>query len=271
MGDIKFTLTPVKEKQHDKKTIEKTPRKTERINNFKDIEIDANLIAKKILQAAQESLGEEDLKLRVENILRINVCDPLGIPWARYEKTTVVSRSRSDALYGKVIIEYEDPDTFKTRSGFQKSIEQLKKYITEEAEGAKIAINKFFGVALDGFKIGFIRYSMRLQNWDIQKPTPVNKYSTLKFLEAIRGLTRKPLDAKLFAQINATVYQELNRTDAPDEEQSAEKLIENLVNLRNELREAKQWQQADMIRAKLDEVGIALEDTAKGTVWKRKR
>ena len=195
--DIEFRLTPVKEKQHDKKTIEKTLRKTERINNFKDIEIDANFIAKKILQAAQESLGEEDLKLRVENILRINVCDPLGIPWARYEKTTVVSRSRSDALYGKVIIEYEDPDTFKTRSGFQKSIEQLKKYITEEAEGAKIAINKFFGVALDGFKIGFIRYSMRLQNWDIQKPTPVNRYSILKFLEAIRGLTRKPLDAKL--------------------------------------------------------------------------
>jgi cysteinyl-tRNA synthetase len=37
------------------------------------------------------------------------------------------------------------------------------------------------------------------------------------------------------------------------------------------LRQAKQWQLADNIRKKLDELGIALEDTPKGTVWKRKR
>jgi cysteinyl-tRNA synthetase len=81
----------------------------------------------------------------------------------------------------------------------------------------------------------------------------------------------KPLDAKLFAQISASVYKELNRTDAPDEKQGAEKLIENLIEIRNELREAEHWQQADVIRAKLDEASIALEDTPKGTVWKRKR
>ena len=98
----------------------------------------------------------------------------------------------------------------------------------------------------------------------------------LSELANILGLTfqlawTKPLDAKLFAQISASVYKELNRTDVPDEKQGAEKLIENLIEIRNELREAKQWQQADMIRAKLDEAGIALEDTPQGTVWKRKR
>ena len=90
------------------------------------------------------------------------------------------------------------------------------------------------------------------------------------------GLTFKeragaPLEAELFAQIATSVYQEINRTGAPDEKQSAEKIIENLIKLRQELREASQWQPADMIRAKLDEAGIALEDTSKGTVWKRKR
>jgi len=30
------------------------------------------------------------------------------------------------------------------------------------------------------------------------------------------------------------------------------------------------WQYADEIRANLGELGIALEDTPKGTVWKRK-
>jgi len=47
--------------------------------------------------------------------------------------------------------------------------------------------------------------------------------------------------------------------------------MELLISTRNKLREAKQFQLADEIRAKLDELGIALEDTPKGTVWKRKR
>jgi len=51
----------------------------------------------------------------------------------------------------------------------------------------------------------------------------------------------------------------------------AEPLLELLISLRNQLREAKQWQLADEIRAKLDELGIILEDTPKGTAWKRKR
>ena len=51
----------------------------------------------------------------------------------------------------------------------------------------------------------------------------------------------------------------------------AEPFIEALISTRNQLREAKQWQLADEIRAKLAELGIALEDTPKGTVWKRKR
>ncbi|MFC1993600.1 DALR domain-containing protein, partial [Chloroflexota bacterium] len=98
----------------------------------------------------------------------------------------------------------------------------------------------------------------------------------LSELANILGLTfrltwAKPLDAKLFAQISTSLYKELNRTDAPDEKQGAEMIIGNLIELRKELRENKQWQQADMVRDKLNEAGISLEDTADGTIWKRKR
>jgi cysteinyl-tRNA synthetase len=51
----------------------------------------------------------------------------------------------------------------------------------------------------------------------------------------------------------------------------AEPFIQLLISTRDRLREAKQWQLADEIRAKLEELGVALEDTTKGTVWKRKR
>ncbi|GAI39895.1 unnamed protein product, partial [marine sediment metagenome] len=44
-----------------------------------------------------------------------------------------------------------------------------------------------------------------------------------------------------------------------------------VVTIRDLLRNNKQWQLADDIRTKLGELGIALEDTPKGTVCKRKR
>ena len=52
---------------------------------------------------------------------------------------------------------------------------------------------------------------------------------------------------------------------------NAEPFIELLISTRQQLREAKQFQLADEIRDKLAELGIALDDTPKGTVWKRKR
>jgi cysteinyl-tRNA synthetase len=65
----------------------------------------------------------------------------------------------------------------------------------------------------------------------------------------------------------------LGLTLKPPEKPSldAEPFIQLLISTRDRLREAKQFQLADEIRAKLGELGIVLEDTPKGTVWKRKR
>jgi cysteinyl-tRNA synthetase len=52
---------------------------------------------------------------------------------------------------------------------------------------------------------------------------------------------------------------------------SAEPFIQLLIATRDRLRQAGEWRLADEIRSKLGELGIALEDTPKGTVWKRKR
>ena len=47
--------------------------------------------------------------------------------------------------------------------------------------------------------------------------------------------------------------------------------IERLIQERIDLRQAKQYQMADDIRKKLADLGILLDDTPKGTVWKQKK
>jgi cysteinyl-tRNA synthetase len=63
----------------------------------------------------------------------------------------------------------------------------------------------------------------------------------------------------------------LESTDAAREtDPETAALVNKLIEERRRLRAAKQFPQADAIRQKLDEMGIVLEDTPKGTVWKKK-
>ncbi len=56
----------------------------------------------------------------------------------------------------------------------------------------------------------------------------------------------------------------------PEKSIEAAPFIELLIATRKQLRDAKQFQLADNIRTRLSEIGIVLEDTAKGTTWKKK-
>ncbi len=55
----------------------------------------------------------------------------------------------------------------------------------------------------------------------------------------------------------------------PEAAMGAAPFIDLLVQLRNELREAKQFELADRVRAGLTELGITLEDGAGGTRWRK--
>jgi cysteinyl-tRNA synthetase len=52
--------------------------------------------------------------------------------------------------------------------------------------------------------------------------------------------------------------------------QAEDAVIQILIHVRNELREAKQWALADEIRDKLDSIGILLKDYPDKTTWQRK-
>ncbi len=58
---------------------------------------------------------------------------------------------------------------------------------------------------------------------------------------------------------------------APQLDLAAKPFIELLVSLRADLRKEKQWQLADRVRTSLKELGVVLEDTPQGTVWKQER
>lgn len=96
---------------------------------------------------------------------------------------------------------------------------------------------------------------------------------TLKELGGVLGLTfqEPPLVVEHIALVYTAAYQELGRTPAHNERRDAETMVYELVEMREELRKAKQWQHADMIRDKLDAAGIVLMDLPEATKWTRKR
>ncbi len=68
----------------------------------------------------------------------------------------------------------------------------------------------------------------------------------LKELGAVLGFTFKESEVKL----------------------AAEPFIDLLISIRAELRQAKQWEAADKVRAGLKDLGVVLEDTPQKTAWK---
>lgn len=162
--------------------------------NLADINI--RRMAEEIKAAASQSETEEDFKVPAEHILRKYVLDRFNIPWGKYERGVFVSgvRGRSDVLYGHVLIEYEKPGVLASKIGREDAIDQVRKYIRGHAKFEK-ALPRYFGVAFDGFQIAFIRYRETEKVWITQGPYNVGPDTLLRLLEAIRGLTRRPLDA----------------------------------------------------------------------------
>jgi cysteinyl-tRNA synthetase len=60
---------------------------------------------------------------------------------------------------------------------------------------------------------------------------------------------------------------ETEETDKKKKGKMPEKEILEMIKKRNELREKKEWEEADIIRLSLQKKGIVLYDTKEGTTW----
>ena len=69
----------------------------------------------------------------------------------------------------------------------------------------------------------------------------------------------------LFSRLGAEVLGLFSKVEIDSD---FEAKIENLIIQRNNARAAKDWKKSDMIRDKLMSMGIEIEDTSDGTIWK---
>jgi cysteinyl-tRNA synthetase len=92
--------------------------------------------------------------------------------------------------------------------------------------------------------------------------------------ELAREINRARDENEALGEAQATLRElagVLGLTLAEDEKPlPAAPFIQLLIELRDELRQARRYDLADGIRSRLGELGIALEDTPQGTVWKRR-
>ena len=61
-----------------------------------------------------------------------------------------------------------------------------------------------------------------------------------------------------------------HRPQKKSAEGEAKPFIDLLIDIRSDLRTARQYDMADQVRSRLDELGVVLEDTPQGTLWKYK-
>lgn len=106
-------------------------------------------------------------------------------------------------------------------------------------------------------------------------PSPQLVTTTLYFDQLARAL-RETMEAAAQRELIERAHDTLHELvpDAHSQDHAStlnvNALITLLVNVRAQLRATKQYTLADYIRQSLNELGIVLEDTPTGTIWKRK-
>jgi len=165
---------------------------------------------KKIIASAKT---EEELRIGFERNLN-PLLESIGIKTMPHyerlsEEAKTIYSGRPDAVHGEIIIEYEPPGAFNSKSAVLHAQNQLISYMKAEYQAFKAdpigRINRLVGVGFDGNKIFFIRYlpkkgqaipSIENLEFELIGPYPFNQDSARTFLMHLRSLARLPLTAQ---------------------------------------------------------------------------
>ncbi|MGB9853083.1 MAG: Eco57I restriction-modification methylase domain-containing protein, partial [Candidatus Kapaibacteriota bacterium] len=177
-------------------------------NDFarKTLENLADKIVRGTNELIEKARSEEDLRIGFEILLE-PIKSELNLKSnPEYEKSykKSVYSGRSDAVHGRLIIEYENPKSFRSERNIDHAFEQLISYLSGEMERAKDT--RFVGVGFDGKQIFFVQYQDK--NWETidrrkfvrRGPYDFTPESARTFLIHLRALSRLPLNAENLAQ-----------------------------------------------------------------------
>ena len=158
----------------------------------KNIEALAADVAAEITQVAAKARNEAELRIHV-NPLLLRFAADIGLELdGRHEK--LVGKGRADSVYGRVVIEYEDPGSLSDKNTAAKNkhaIAQVQQYAQELSSQEHLEAGRFLGVVLDGSRIIFVR--QRKDAWDVGPPREVDASSVADLLLRLRSLRGKAL------------------------------------------------------------------------------
>jgi len=213
-------------------------------------------------------LGEDKMSKSLGNLITIK---------------EALEKYSADAIRVFVLIShYHSPLTYSEEAleAAERGADRLRQAVYEEGEGAiegRMDIesyrNRFTEAMDDDFGTPqalatLFDLAREINRADEAGYEPEEARKVLLEMAGVLGLVLKPT-RKLVRPVRIPSAKE---SGAPTVgEIGSEEYIESLVRQREILRQAKQWQLADEIRVKLEKLGIYLEDTPQGTVWRRKR
>jgi len=193
-------------------------------------QINLQTLSARIDKAAQASHSEEDLKMKLEPLLKKAFSDVgADVSMAEYEKHTgsTLKARRMDVVYGFLVIEYKAPGKLGRKQTVYEAQQQLIDALSSESKQSSDEegfLEKAVGVSLDGERIMFVRFSRSgrhlptpvpiqteqatffgqeapLPGFQVQGPYPVTPESLLNLLIFVRSAARRPLTAEYLAKV----------------------------------------------------------------------
>ncbi|MCS7177251.1 MAG: hypothetical protein NZ960_06510 [Candidatus Kapabacteria bacterium] len=147
----------------------------------------ARLLQEELRRLLPRKPNEAEFRQPIDRLLD-DFCQEAGLtPLARAELT--LATGRADAVFNRFVIEYERPGTLSSslsHSATERSVKQVKDYITGLAKRQKQHINRIAGVAFDGHYLVFVRY--REGDFIVEAPTPATQSSLERFLRWLASL-----------------------------------------------------------------------------------
>lgn len=164
--------------------------------------IDPARLLTRLQRAEAQSQTEEDLRVRIEHVLRDAIAD-LAEPQYEHSIRTSTYLGRADAVHTRLVIEYEPPRRMKGAMA-DHAVSQVCDYLTGIALGAERAsaetltreeeekLSSMVGIATDGERYIFVQ--RRARGWHTE-PKVLNLATTEKLLLWFRSTARKDLSA----------------------------------------------------------------------------